>query len=152
MRSLTHQHAAQLPHGRRLVGLAAENRRDVEDRGERIAQLVREHGQKLVLAPVRLQQARLAVEELAVRDLQVVQQLDQRRAHQDEECDVRDPAERIVPAEVFLEEQGAEHRAGQRDQPGGPPAAEVAGHQDRQNESEQRAVPADQRDQLRAEK
>ena len=83
----------------------AENRRDVEDRCQRIAQLVREHGQELVLAPVRLQQPRLAVEELAMRDLQVVQELDQRRADQDEERDVGQPAERVAPAEVVLEQQ-----------------------------------------------
>ena len=74
---------------------------------------MREHGEEFVLAPVRLQQPRLAVEELAMRDLQVVQQLDQRRADQDEERDVRQPAERVAPAEVILEQRRTEDRARQ---------------------------------------
>jgi len=83
-----------------------------------------------------------------MRDLQVVQQLDQRGADQDEEGDVRDPAERVAPAEVILKKQRTEHRAGQRNQPGRAPAAQIAGRQDRKDERQQRAVPADQRGQL----
>ena len=149
MRGLPLQDAAHLPDGRRLVGARAKNRRDVEDRRERIAQLVRQHREELVLAPVRLQQQRLAVEELAMRDLQAVQDLDQRRADEHEERDVGQPAERIAPAEVRLELHRAQDRAGQRDQPGRTAAAQVASHEDRQHERQQRTVPADEGRELR---
>ena len=69
-----------------------------------------------------------------MRDLQVVQELDQRRADQDEERDVRQPAERVAPAEVVLEQPGTEHRARECDEPGGSAAAQVAGRHDRQDE------------------
>jgi hypothetical protein len=150
VRCLPLQDAAHLPDGRRLVRPGAKNRRDVEDRGERIAQLVRQHGEKLVLAPVRCQQQGLAVEELAMRDLQAVQELDQGRAHEHEERHVGEPADGIAPAEVGLELQGAQDRAGQRDQPGRTAAAEVAGQQDRQHEGQQWTVPPDERRELGA--
>jgi hypothetical protein len=92
---------------------------------------VREHGEEFVLAPVRLQQPRLAVEELAIGNLQVVQQLDQRCADEHEERDVRQPAERVAPAEVILEQRRTQDRAPQDDQPGGPAAAQVGRDHDR---------------------
>ncbi len=113
MRGLPLQHSAHMAHRGRLIRPAAENRRDVEDRCQRVAQLVRKHREEFVLAPVGLQQPRLALQKLAMRDLQVMQELDERGTDQHEERDVRQPADRVAPGEVVVKQGRSDCRGRQ---------------------------------------